>query len=275
MTVGPPDEPEPQESGAAAPPSAPPGTLLDEPPKAPEPEKKGGFFRELPVLILIAFGLALLIKTFLAQAFVIPSESMVQTLQVDDRVLVNKLVYRFREPRRGEIVVFIAEHGKEPKSFWGKVRSFLTEGFGVTAPAEKDFIKRVIGLPGETVEVDRKGRTHITTVDGRALILKEPYINAIDRTPFLPLTLLEDQYFVMGDNRPASSDSRKQLGPILRSDIVGKAFIRIWPPRRIGFFHTPSYEDATPDEDAAPRAPPLVGIGVLVAAVAIRRRRAA
>ncbi len=237
-------------------PTATPSTGEVDPPEAsPDVASKevgadkgsgGRFLKELPILILIAFGLALLIKTFLAQAFFIPSESMVPTLEVDDRVLVNKLVYRFRDPRRGEIVVFVAESDRRERAFWQRVRSFLTEGLGVVRPEEKDFIKRVIGLPGETIEIDREGRVRITPADGgAAFLLEEPYLaDERDETPFGPTTVPEDSYFVMGDNRPNSSDSRKLLGPIHRSDIIGKAFIRIWPPGRFGFFRTPSYEEA-------------------------------
>src|SRR5438874_8749436 len=121
------------------------------PPPPPKKKKEGSFLKELPILIIIAFGLALLIKTFLLQAFYIPSESMEPTLQVGDRVLVNKLVYRIHPPRRGDIIVFIEDPGPK-KAFWGRVRSFLTEGLGVTKPASKDFIKRVIGLPGERLQ---------------------------------------------------------------------------------------------------------------------------
>jgi len=112
----------------------------------------GGLVRTLAIVTLIAFGLALLIKTFLLQAFYIPSESMLPTLQVGDRVLVNKLVYRIHPPRRGDIIVFIEDPGPK-KAFWGRVRSFFTEGLGVTKPKSLDFIKRVIGLPGETIQI--------------------------------------------------------------------------------------------------------------------------
>jgi signal peptidase I len=236
-------------------------------PAGETPKKHSGmaFFKELPVLILIAFGLALLIKTFLIQAFYIPSESMVPTLQVRDRVLVNKLVYRFRDPRRGEIIVFVAERDAEPpKSFLRKVVDTLTEGLGATQPAEKDFIKRVIGLPGETVEM-RDGVITVTTKDGKKLTLEERYLSSEkDTNPYGPFTVPPDQYFVMGDNRPNSSDSRVR-GPIKRSDIVGKAFVKVWPLGRAGIIRTPKF--ATPAAGAA--------LVVLPVARALRRRRAA
>jgi len=213
---------------------------------AGEPPKKRSslaFFKELPVLILIALGLAILIKTFLVQAFFIPSESMVPTLKVNDRVLVNKLIYRFRDPRRGEIIVFIAEHDAAAanRSFFRKIADNITESLGVAKPPGKDFIKRIIGLPGETIEVKDSVVT-ITTTDGKKLRLDEPYIAAEkDLSPFGPITVPPNTYFVMGDNRANSADSRTRLGPIKRSDVIGKAFIRVWPPPRIGFLKTPRY----------------------------------
>ena len=184
------------------------------------------FFRELPGLILIAFLLALLIKTFLVQAFYIPSQSMEPTLLVGDRVLVNKFIYAFREPRRGEIMVFenprLDEPDRNPLSaFW----NWIIEGLGVSADPEKDFIKRVIALPGETIEVNG-GKVF---VDGERI--EEPYLNEeLDRSDYGPFTVPEGHLFVMGDNRANSQDSRSTLGPIPRDRVVGKAFILIWPP---------------------------------------------
>src|SRR5438067_7125827 len=209
----------------------------------PKKEKQGSFLKELPILIVIAFGLALLIKSFLLQAFYIPSESMVPTLQIGDRVLVNKLVYRIHPPRRGDIIVFI-EHPGPTRSFWGRVRSFLTEGLGVTKPASKDFIKRVIGLPGDRLQVDN-GVVKITTADGKPLTLDEPYLNTPrDTASYGPTTVPAGEYFVMGDNRGNSSDSRGPLGTIKKKTIIGRAFIRIWPIGRFGFFHRPKYSTA-------------------------------
>lgn len=232
---------------------------------AGEPPKRRSalsFFKELPVLILIAFGLALLIKTFLIQAFYIPSESMLPTLLVKDRVLVNKLVYRFREPRRGEVIVFVAERDEaaDRRSFLGKVFGTLTEGLGLAPPPDRDFIKRIIGLPGETVEM-KDGVVYVTPKGGKRFALTEPYLaDQRDLTPFGPTKVPEGSYFVMGDNRPNSADSRTRLGPIKRSDIVGKAFVKIWPVGRAGLLKAPSYAPAV-------AFLPLVG--------AVRRRRAA
>lgn len=193
-------------------------------------ERRGplAFLRELPGLIIIAFLLALLIKSFLVQAFYIPSQSMEPTLEVGDRVLVNKVVLRFRDPHRGEVIVFENPQAIEPdrspiSAFW----NWLTEGLGFASNPEKDFIKRVIGLPGETIEVSR-GKVFI---NGKPI--DETYVNSQeDLSDFGPFKVPADQFFMMGDNRPNSQDSRSTLGPIPKDKIVGKAFIVLWPPSR-------------------------------------------
>lgn len=200
------------------------------------------FFKELPVLILIAFGLALLMKTFLVQAFWIPSESMEPVLVRGDRVLVNKLAFRFREPRRGEVVVFAREvERREPRGLVRRAVEFLTEGLGAASPGEEDLIKRVIGLPGETVEM-RDGIVTITRTDGSKLSLDEPYIaGERDLQPFEATTVPAGSYFMMGDNRAHSDDSRGSLGPVKRSHMIGKAFVKVWPPKRWDLFDVPPY----------------------------------
>jgi signal peptidase I len=232
---------------------------------APKKHSSFAFFKELPVLIIIAFGLALLIKTFLVQAFFIPSESMVPTLQVGDRVLVNKLVYRFREPRRGEVIVFVAEHtvATQNRSFFRKIADNITQGLGVSQPADRDFIKRIIGLPGETLQM-RDSVVTITTTSGKTLRLNEPYARK-DPSQFGPFKVPPGTLFVMGDNRPNSSDSRYRLGPIRRKDVVGKAFVKVWPPGRFGPLRTPKYE-------ASAAAAAVVGFPIWLAVS--RRRRA-
>jgi len=198
--------------------------------------------RELPILILIAFGLALLIKSFLIQAFYIPSESMVPTLNVGDRVLVNKVVYKIRDPRRGEVIVFVGRQDPTPRSFWRRVRDTLTSGLGGKQGPETDFIKRIIGLPGETLQIDA-GRVTITPADGgAAFTLDEPYLSEqADRASYGPYTVPKDSYFMMGDNRTNSSDSRTSLGFIERKEIIGRAFVRIWPLRRFHRLTRPTY----------------------------------
>jgi signal peptidase I len=199
-----------------------------------KPKGPLSFLRELPVLLLVAFLLALLIKTFLVQAFYIPSASMENTLLVGDRVLVNKLVYRFHPPRRGDIIVFEDPHPTEGPHR-NPVSAFvhwLTEGLGVSSNPQKDFIKRVIALPGETIEIT-EGKVFI---DGKEI--HEPYLNPTpDLSSFGPETVPADQLFVMGDNRANSNDSRRGLGTIPYDKVVGRAFVIIWPPSRVQWLH--------------------------------------
>jgi signal peptidase I len=191
---------------------------------------------EWGILIVVAIVIAIVIKTFLFQAFYIPSESMVPTLEVGDRVLVNKLSYDLHDVHRGDIVVFAAEPNEE----WHHLDI-------------DDLVKRVIALPGETItqcETDR------VCIDGRLLdesYLPKGTVTTIPTT--LPYIVDEKtgkkvlvcdkdspeggckvpagQVFVMGDNRTNSSDARAH-GPIKESSIVGRVFLRIWPPGRIG-----------------------------------------
>lgn len=165
---------------------------------------------EWAILVAGALIIAILIKTFLFQAFYIPSASMDPTLKVDDRVLVNKLSYHLHSVHRGDIVVFKAP----PEERTEKI---------------KDLVKRVIGLPGDTLEA-RDGQIYIN--DRR---LKEPYLPKGTRTEDLPRTVVPaNHFFMMGDNRGASSDSRV-FGPISRSTIIGRAFVKMWPFNRFGF----------------------------------------
>jgi signal peptidase I len=197
-----------------------------------QPQGLVGLLRETAILLVLAIGLAVLFKTFLIQAFYIPSGSMLPTLEVSDRVLVEKLSYRLGEVEHGDVVVFInrdevaAEPAGNPLSRF--VRG-LGEAVGLVPPSEKDFIKRVIGLPGDRIEC----------AGGRVLRngqpLPEPYLAAGTVTENCGQTTVgEGRLFVMGDNRADSQDSRV-LGPIEESDVVGRAFVRLWPPGRMGW----------------------------------------
>jgi signal peptidase I len=197
-------------------------------------KKQGGggrsFFRELPVLVVVALVLALLIKSFLVQAFYIPSPSMNPTLANGDRVLVNKLVYRFHEPRRGDVIVFsdphpVAEAHRNPvQSAW----QWLTQGMGISTDPNKDFIKRVIGLPGDTVEI------HFGTVYINGQPIKEPYLSPVKETrDYGPVKVPANSLFVLGDNRTDSGDSRFGLGFIPMNKVIGRAFVIVWPPSRM------------------------------------------
>jgi signal peptidase I len=177
---------------------------------------------EWAILLGSALIIALVIKTFLFQAFYIPSESMKPTLNVGDRVLVNKVSYRVHDVNRGDIVVF--ETPPRAKDANGTI---------------KDLVKRVIGLPGETVEA----HGGVVFVNGRQL--DEPYLQngvrtcALNSAPgdcvdIAATTVPSGDVFVMGDNRTASKDSRA-FGAIKESSIVGRVFVRIWPVTDLGF----------------------------------------
>ena len=190
------------------------------------------FLTELPGLILMAFVLALLIKTFLVQAFFIPSGSMEPTLMPNDRVLVLKVPYYFHDPRRGDIIVFEdPDPSHEPdRGVVGGFFHWMFEGLGVQRPDNEDFIKRVIGLPGETVWA-KDGSVY---VDGKRL--REPYLTQ-PTADFPKHHVPEGELFVMGDNRSNSLDSRFSLGYIPIDKVIGKAEIVIWPPSRMGLLH--------------------------------------
>jgi signal peptidase I len=170
-------------------------------------KKRGGGLLEFLVILIISFALVFgFVRPFVVEAFYIPSESMVPTLEVGDRVLANKFIYRFTEPERGDIVVFKSVEG-----------------------GEDDLIKRVVGIPGDKISV----KNGTLLVNGKPQ--KEPYVNKRfpDRSFAAPTKVPPNHVFVMGDNRANSRDSRF-FGPVPEKNIEGEAFIRFWPPNRLG-----------------------------------------
>lgn len=193
------------------------------------------FLGEMPGLVLMSLLLAILIKSFLVQAFYIPSGSMENTLKINDRVLVSKVPYYFHDPARGDVIVFEdPTPGKLPKR--GVVDGafhWLFQGIGFMKPDSEDFIKRVIGVPGDTVE-GKRGKVFVNGVP-----IDEPYVKGTT-SDFKELTVPDGMYFVMGDNRQQSQDSRfglgvpalqsrPEIGFIPRDDIIGKAWVVVWP----------------------------------------------
>jgi signal peptidase I len=212
-------------------PAWPPVFREDKPGALDHRPRRRPLILEIPVLVLAAFVIAFTVKTLLVQAFFIPSESMVPTLLIGDRVVVSRVSYRVHEPHRGDVVVFSSPYNlphpgdSMPHRF---VKVFL-QSFGLSQPKDEDFIKRIVGLPGDTVD-SHGGRIY---VDGRQL--QEPYLPPSLRTrDFPPILVPPHHLWVMGDNRGASSDSRV-FGPIDEGKIVGRAILRIWPPNRLAF----------------------------------------
>jgi signal peptidase I len=228
-------------------------------------------WQELPLLLIVAFCLAVLIRTFLFQAFFIPSGSMENTLLIGDRVLVNKVVYDTRQPARGDIVVFrgtdnwVPEAPTEPvnNNFVAKLGRTLGDLVGISQPGEKDFIKRVIGLPGDTVECcDPQGRV---MVNGQPL--DEPYVtenSPMDGTKaaqdhcgpreFDKVHVAPGNLWVMGDHRKVSQDSRCS-GQVPIANVIGKAFVIVWPSGHWDTLGTPStFSNVPKPATAAPAA---------------------
>jgi signal peptidase I len=192
------------------------------------------FWREFPVLVVAAFALALLIKTFVLQAFYIPSGSMLPTLEIGERILVEKISYRLGSPGRGDVVVF--ERSLDPSvpspheddSVSEDVVNAFKSLFGWPTGGEQDYVKRVMAVGGDTID----SREGVVFVNDEAV--EEPYLPAgVVTSDFPPQQVPEGQIFVMGDNRGSSDDSRN-FGPVSDDEVVGRAFLSIWPVNEFG-----------------------------------------
>jgi signal peptidase I len=298
------------ESGAPATPAAGGGASAAEPARAGRrgrrgqgAARKGSLLRELPVLLVIAFVLALLVKTFLVQAFFIPSGSMEQTLHgctgcTGDRVLVNKVPYWFGQPEPGDIVVFRGPDTwspeitvAEPSNWVSGALLSLGRAIGVAPPSEDDYVKRVIATAGQTVECcDADGRV---MVDGKPLT--EPYIyqdsplgDGANGREFAPVTVPAGRLWVMGDHRSASADSRSHVsdqyhGTIAVDDVIGKGALIVWPLDRFTVLDSPDIQQQAEGQaagqqawvhgDAAAAAPYALGLAGALPISAVRRRR--
>jgi signal peptidase I len=227
-----------KETAELSPPAGTAPSSSGEEPSNKKEEGGLGFLRELPILILVAFVIAIVIKTFVVQAFYIPSESMQNTLLVNDRVLVSKFIYRFKDPEPGNIVVFVAPPSATgtlpdvPGGIAGFLNS-LKEGLGLPS-TQRDFIKRVVAVGGDTVQV--KGNAlYVNNVRKDEPYLKDHNPATMGMADYGPTKVPKGQLFVMGDNRANSDDSR-MFGTITRSSVLGQAFLRIWPVSRFHFF---------------------------------------
>ena len=186
---------------------------------------------ETVILVLAAVVLAVLLRGFVAEAFRIPSGSMEPQLDIGDRVIVSRTAYKLHDPRRGDVIVFDCPTCPRPGKTNIVMRAVHTveEAVLLREPQPEEYIKRVIGLPGEKVE----GKNGIVYVNDKPL--EEPYLPVGTRTSdFAPVTVTSGHLWVMGDNRGNSSDSRV-FGPIDQDSIVGRAILRVWPPWRTAF----------------------------------------
>lgn len=260
---------------------------------AGEPRKRRSFWRELPVLIVIALVIALLIKNFVVQAFYIPSPSMEHTLNVGDKVLVNKLVYDFRDIQPGDVIVFngVGSWDAVPPAVPGSsnpvVRFYdsaikplfrsVTGLFG-TAPGQQDYIKRVIGVPGDHVACCTGGKV---TVNGVPLS-EQSYLFPGDTPSLTHFSIIvpPGRLWVMGDHRFVSYDSRGHMsdpgnGTIPESQVVGRAFMIVWPPSRWrvlpipATFGQPGVTSGKPAAGAAIRSDGAAGAAGAVSAAAL------
>jgi signal peptidase I len=254
--------------------------------------KRRSFWKELPVLIALALVLALLVKTYVVQAFFIPSGSMQNTLNIDDKILVNKFVYHFRSIHRGDIIVFSGDGSWLPPSSSSpdplvRLGHTVVGLFGLDLP-DDDFVKRVIGLPGDHVACCNA--SGLITVNGVALH-ESSYLypgNSPSSIPYgspdFSVIVPRGHLWVMGDHRQVSVDSRLHRtdpggGSIPESAVVGRAFMIVWPPSRWRFlpipatFQQPALNAAAAAAPATPLAVGLLGAAPLAWACRRSRRR--
>jgi signal peptidase I len=218
-------------------------------PQAPRKRKRRSFWKELPILIAVALLLAVIIKTYAIQAFYIPSGSMENTLEINDRVLVNKIIYHIRDIHRGDIVVFNGDGSWDPGTVPtnGNILDQFFSGFasmfGFGHPGDI-LIKRVIGIPGDHVVCcDAQGRVTVNGVplnEGSYL-----YPGSAPSLARFSIVVPAGRLWVMGDNRYYSDDSRDHQGDpgggtVPESAVIGRAFVIIWPPSRWAFLPIPA-----------------------------------
>ncbi len=174
-------------------------------------EKTENFFTELLKFVVVAAVIVIPIRFFVAQPFIVSGASMNPTFLNGQYLIVDELTYRFVAPERGDVIIF--RYPKDPKEF---------------------YIKRIIGLPGETVTI-KNGALSITEIGGKMIALSEPYVQNQGNGQDASYTIASDEYFVLGDNRPESSDSRI-WGLLPKQNIIGRAIMRLLPVNKLGLF---------------------------------------
>ena len=267
-------------------------------------KKRRSFLHELPFLVVLALLLTFGLRFFVVQAFYIPSNSMERTLEVGDRVLVNKVPYIYRGPHRGEIVVFNGldnfDEGvqiSKPTSPIGKLLQKISGALGLGSPNEKDYIKRVIGVAGDRVMCcDAQGRVVVTPKGGKPYSLDEPYIFENDTSGIryfcdavanhaapdakscppgaLGILVPQGRLWVMGDHRADSADSRYHIndanhGTVPVSKVIGRAEAVVYPLSHWGSLRVPD----TFKHVALPATPAVLGLVGALPVTLLRRRR--
>ncbi len=201
-------------------------------------EKVKFFIRETVETVVTVLVLVILIRSFIGEPRWIPSSSMEDTLQIGDNLIIEKVSYRFSKPKRGDIIVFYPPNRSLDPTVWGKFTRMI--GF---FSKDEAYIKRIIGIPGDEIGVVPGKGVYIND-----RLLKEPYKKDVFEgvcTEVMycgPLEIPEGSYFVLGDNRNDSTDSR-YWGLLPGDRIVGKAVFRFWPVFRIGIINNPGYEN--------------------------------
>jgi signal peptidase I len=203
-------------------------------PLIPKPTTGRGAFIELVVIVGLAIGLALLIQAFIVKPYQIPSASMEPTLDIGQRVLVDRVSYHFGDPEIGDIVVFHPPEGAVNSSPACGVKKPMDEACPQPVDQESDtnFIKRIVAGPGDTLSI-KDGHPVVNGVEAQESFIR-PCGGGTGCNLPKQITIPPNDYFMMGDNRGSSDDSRF-WGPVPRAWIIGEAFFTYWPPDRIGF----------------------------------------
>ena len=210
-------------------------------PSIPKPKTRAGGLIELVVIVALAIGLALVIQAWLVKPYQIPSQSMEPTLDIGQRVLVNRFIYHFTDPEPGDIIVFHPPVGADaqPPQCGVPVQSPALGGdmacpTSIPEQSSQNFIKRIVAGPGDTLSI-RDGHPVVNGIAKTDESFIKPCGGAVGCNMPKQITIPPDHYFMMGDNRGESDDSRF-WGPIPRDWIIGKAFATYWPPDRVGIF---------------------------------------